>query len=146
MVRMSINTLKAIIKANGIRRRDIQWERKPLAPGVLTGKKMAVIGGTNGIGRALARTFAAKGAEVVVVGRTFRDADIARLRFIAADLSQMKQARRVAEELPVEPLDTLILTTGTGAGKQREVSPEGIELDLAVSYLSRFVIVRDVAE
>jgi NAD(P)-dependent dehydrogenase (short-subunit alcohol dehydrogenase family) len=56
-----MKTLELIKKANGIRRRDIQWARKPLAPRVLTGKKMAVIGGTNGIGRALARTFAAKG-------------------------------------------------------------------------------------
>jgi hypothetical protein len=83
---------------------------------------------------------------VVVVGRTFRDDDMERLRFISTDLSEMKQGRRVAEELPVETLDTLILTTGSGAGKQREVSPEGIQLDLAVSYLSRFVIVREEAE
>jgi NAD(P)-dependent dehydrogenase (short-subunit alcohol dehydrogenase family) len=34
---------------------------------------MAMIGGTNGIGRALARLFTANGADVVVVGRTFRD-------------------------------------------------------------------------
>ena len=58
----------------------------------------------------------------------------------------MKQARRVAQELPAETLDTLILTTGIFAGKQRMESPEGIEIDLAVSYLSRFVIVREVAE
>jgi len=141
-----MKTLNAINKANGIRRRDIQWARKPLAPGVLTGKKMAVIGGTNGIGRALARLFAAKGAEVVVVGRTFRDDGVERLRFISADLSQMKQARRVAEELPVETLDMLIFTAGAGPGKHPVDSSEGIEIDVAISYLSRFVIVREVAE
>jgi NAD(P)-dependent dehydrogenase (short-subunit alcohol dehydrogenase family) len=146
IVRLSMTTLHVIRKANGIRRRDIHWQRQPLAPGVLTGKQMAVIGGTNGIGRALARTFAAKGAEVVVVGRTFRDGGVERLRFIAADLSQMTQAHRVAQELPVETMDTLIFTSGSGPSERRKVSSEGVELDLAISYLSRFVIVRGVAQ
>ena len=61
-----------------------------------------MIGGTNGMGRALARLFAAKGAEVVVVGRTFRDQGVERLSFISADLSEMKQAQRVGQELSAE--------------------------------------------
>jgi NAD(P)-dependent dehydrogenase (short-subunit alcohol dehydrogenase family) len=82
-------------KMNGVRRSDVHWERKPLAGGSLRGKKMAMIGGTNGIGRALARLFAANGADAVVVGRTFRDHGVERLRFIHADLSEMKQAQRM---------------------------------------------------
>jgi hypothetical protein len=58
----------------------------------------------------------------------------------------MQQARRVAGELPVETMDTLIFTSGSGPSERRKVSPEGVELDLAISYLSRFVIVRGVAE
>jgi NAD(P)-dependent dehydrogenase (short-subunit alcohol dehydrogenase family) len=91
-----MKVIEVFRKMNGIRRDDLRWERKPLDPGVLRGKEMAVIGGTNGLGRALARLFAAKGAEVVVVGHTFRDEGAERLRFISADLSRMRQARRVA--------------------------------------------------
>jgi hypothetical protein len=58
----------------------------------------------------------------------------------------MKDARRMAQALPAETLDLLVLTTGIMAGRKRLTSAEGIELDLAVSYLCRFVIVRDVAE
>ena len=141
-----MKTLHAIKKINGVRRSDIHWERRSLAPGSLRGKKVAMIGGTNGIGRALARLFAAKGAEVVVVGRTFRDQGVERLRFISADLSQMTQAQRVGQELSAENWAMLIFTTGAGPSKGRVESSEGIEIDVAISYLSRFVILREVAE
>jgi NAD(P)-dependent dehydrogenase (short-subunit alcohol dehydrogenase family) len=143
---MSMNMLQAIKKMNGFHRSDIHWERRSLAPGALRGKQVAMIGGTNGIGRALARLFAAKEAEVVVVGRTFHDQGVARLRFISADLSHMTQAQRVGQELPVEIMDTLIFTTGSGPGEQRAESSEGVELDLAISSLSRFVITRNAAK
>lgn len=131
---------------DGSRRDDFNWQRTPLAHHALAGRKVAVVGGTNGIGQAFAHTLAAKGAEVIVVGRTFRDEGAERISFVQADLSQMKQARRTAQELPVETLDAMIFTTGIMAGKKREESSEGIENDLAVSYLSRFVIVREAAE
>lgn len=131
---------------DGTRRDDFNWQRTPLAQDALAGKKVAVVGGTNGIGRAFAHTLAAKGAEVIVVGRTFRDEGAERISFIQADLSQMEQARRTAQELPIETLDAMIFTTGIMPGKKREENPEGIESDLAVSYLSRFVMVREAAE
>ena len=131
---------------SGSFRKDLQWKRGPLAQDAFNGKKVAVIGGTNGIGRALARALVAKGAEVLVVGRTFRDQGLPHLRFIEADLTKMKVASRIARELPAEALDMLIFTTGVMAGKQRSATPEGIELDLAVSYLNRFVMVREMAQ
>jgi len=129
----------------GLRREDLQWKRVPLSPDVFRSKNVAVIGGTNGIGRAFARALASKGAAVVVVGRTFRDAGVPGLRFVRADLAQVREARRMAQQLAAETLDLLILTTGIMAGRKRLTNTEGIELDLAVSYLSRFVIVREIA-
>lgn len=129
----------------GSPRQDLHWSRRPLSPGALDGLRGAVVGGTNGIGRALALAMAATGAEVLVVGRTSRDAGVPRLRFVRADLTQVEEAQRLARELPAETLDILILTTGIMAGRKRLVNPEGIELDMAVSYLSRFVIVRELA-
>ena len=81
-------------------------------PWLSAGQKMAMIGGTNGIGRALTRLFAANGAKAVVVGRTFRDQGLERLRFIHADLSEMKQAQRVVQELSAESWDMLLFTSG----------------------------------
>ena len=115
-------------------------------PDSLAGKRVAVIGGTNGLGRAIALEFIAKGAEVLVVGRTFRDQGIPRLRFLPADLSEIETAQSLAEKLPVETLDILLMTHGIFAGKPRRTNAAGIELDLATSSLSRVVILREVAD
>jgi NAD(P)-dependent dehydrogenase (short-subunit alcohol dehydrogenase family) len=109
------------------------------------GLRVAVVGGTGGIGRAIARLLASRGALVTVVGRTFRDAGTAGLTFVEADLSSTAQARRVGDALPAETLDAVIFTTGIITGKAREVTAEGFERDLAVSYLSRVEILRRVA-
>jgi NAD(P)-dependent dehydrogenase (short-subunit alcohol dehydrogenase family) len=109
----------------------------------LTGKRVAVVGGTDGLGRAIARLAASRGARVVVIGRTFRDEGAPNLSFLKADLSSMAEAARIGRELPAD-LDVVVLTTGIFAAKTRQVTAEGIERDMAVSYLSRFVIVREL--
>lgn len=119
---------------------------RPAAVGAidLRGKRIAVVGGTDGLGRAIAKLAAARGAEVLVVGRTFRDEGHPRLSFLRADLSSMKEARRVGRTLD-GGLDVVVLTTGIMAAKTREVTAEGIERDLAISTLSRLAIVRELA-
>lgn len=107
--------------------------------------RVVVVGGTGGIGRALARWLAANGAEVTVVGQTFRDAEVARLSFERADLSLMSEARRVADLLPAESIDLMVFTNGTFSTPRREVTTEGIERDLATSYLSRLVMLSTLA-
>lgn len=111
----------------------------------LTGLKVAVVGGTGGIGRAFSHYFAERGAAVIAVGQTFRDAGVKEISFAKADLSRMLEARRVARELPVETLDMIIFTTGIMGGPDRELTDEGIERDMAVSYLSRIVMMREAA-
>ena len=117
----------------------------PLESLRLNGLNVAVIGGTGGIGRALSHQFAAKGANVLVVGQTFRDQEVPRITFLRADLSSMRDARRIGAELPAGNIDIVVFTTGIMAGPKREVTPEGIERDLAVSYLSRLVILNEIA-
>ena len=116
-----------------------------LAPRAREGLNIAIIGGTNGIGRALALAALAKGAKVKVGGRTSRDAATPGLSFVAADLSSMAAARCVAQDLSASSLDILVFTNGVMAGRQRRETSEGIEYDLAVSYLSRYIILREVA-
>lgn len=127
------------------RNHQLNWQHDGASSLALPGKQIAVVGGTGGIGRALSRHLAALGASVIVVGQTFRDADVKNIRFIQADLSLMCEAQRVAGLLPAETLDMVIFTTGIFAAPQREETPEGIERDLAVSYLNRLVILRAIA-
>lgn len=129
---------------SGRRRSDLTWNRVALADGSLAGKKVAVVGGTGGLGQAIARRLAKAGAEVVVVGQTFRDEGTPRVSFLKADLSSMKEARRIGETLDAA-LDVVVLTTGIFASPKREVTAEGLERDMAVSYLSRLVVLRALA-
>ena len=126
-------------------RKDLVRHHGALVPRALEGMNIAIVGGTNGIGHALALGVLAKGARVKIVGRTSRNAATPGLSFVAADLSSMAAARRVAQDLSASSLDVLVFTNGVMAGRQRRVTSEGIEYDLAVSYLSRYIILREVA-
>jgi len=124
---------------------SIAWHRVEPSALALEGTQVAIIGGTGGIGRALARFMASHGARVNVVGQTFRDADVPGIEFVKADLSLMHEAQRVGVALPAETLDLVVFTTGIFAAPRRQETAEGIERDMAVSYLSRLVILRAIA-
>jgi NAD(P)-dependent dehydrogenase (short-subunit alcohol dehydrogenase family) len=123
----------------------ITWRRVDASSLELSGSKVAVVGGTGGLGRAIGRVLASRGASVTVVGQTFRDAGVRGIDFVQADLSLMREAERVGKALPAEALDLVLFTTGIFAAPKREDTAEGIERDIAVSYLSRFVILRAIA-
>ncbi|MGG1905274.1 SDR family NAD(P)-dependent oxidoreductase [Enterobacter ludwigii] len=123
---------------------SLRLPKLSLSVAQVAGKEIAVIGGTGGLGRALAKTLAVRGARVTVVGRSFRDVDQSGISFIRADLSLMSEAVRVAALLPAELLDLVVFTTGIIAAPQREVTAEGLERDMAVSYLSRLVILQEI--
>jgi NAD(P)-dependent dehydrogenase (short-subunit alcohol dehydrogenase family) len=124
---------------------QVEWHRIDASSLNLRGKKAIIVGGTGGLGRAVARRLAEQGAKVIVVGQTFRDAGNPNIEFVRADLSVMSQAQQVAKELPAETVDILLFTAGIFAAPQRQENPEGIELDLAVSYLNRLVMLREMA-
>jgi len=126
------------------RDKSLNWRRVEPQNLDLQGMKVAVVGGTGGIGRAISRFMARRGARVLVVGQTFRDADVEGIEFLKADLSLMREAQRVGKELPAETLDLVIFTTGIMAARKREATAEGMERDMAVSYLSRLVILREI--
>ena len=111
------------------------------AAGALAGKRVVVVGGTAGIGAGLARAAAAAGARVTVLGRTQRDAS---LDFVRADLESMAAARRVARALPAEGTDVLAFTNGIVPGNARVATSEGVEQDMAVSALSRHVMLKEL--
>lgn len=129
---------------SGVPNKNLTW--KPVSPESLdlSGKRVVVLGGTGGIGRALSRFMAARGAQVTIVGRTFREVDTPRISFMKADLELMSEALRIGQNLPAEELDLVVFTTGIMPGPERTETSEGIERDLAVSYLSRLVMLREI--
>jgi NAD(P)-dependent dehydrogenase (short-subunit alcohol dehydrogenase family) len=107
---------------------------------------IVIVGGTGGIGKAIANAAVNKGANVTVVGRIFRENPLtSKIKFIQADLSCMRTALAIAKQLDIEKLETIIFTQGIFAGKEHKVTEEGIELDMAISHLSRFVMLRHLA-
>lgn len=120
--------------------KSVKWNRLDPKTINLIGLKVVIIGGTGGIGRALSRFMASCGANITVVGQTFRDSDIPEMRFVKADLSLMSEAKNVAEKIDAESANLIIFTNGIFAAPKREETSEGIERDLAISYLNRLVI------
>jgi len=124
---------------------SVSWRRVTAEQLDLSGLNAAIIGGTGGLGRAIALLMATRGARITVVGRTFRDAGLPGIDFVEADLTLMTEAERIARALPAEALDLLVFTTGIFAGPARQETQEGIERDLAVSYLNRVCMLRQMA-
>jgi NAD(P)-dependent dehydrogenase (short-subunit alcohol dehydrogenase family) len=102
------------------RDKNFVWRRVDARSLDLKGMKVAIVGGTGGIGRALSRFLVSRGAAVLVVGQTFHDADVPGIEFIKADLSLMREAQRVSSLLPAETLDLVIFTAGIIAAPKRQ--------------------------
>jgi len=113
---------------------------------LLATSKLLCVGCTNGIGEGLARAACGRVQSLVVVGRTKPDSLLAvcpTVEFIQADLSSLKTAKNLAKSFHSYSFDTVLFTVGITATKERKVSSEGIEMDIAVSFLSRYVIARE---
>jgi NAD(P)-dependent dehydrogenase (short-subunit alcohol dehydrogenase family) len=122
--------------------KSITWHRVDAASLDLKGWKIAVVGGTGGLGRAVSRSLASRGASVTVVGQTFRDAGAPGIEFVKADLSRMREAERVGKTLPAEQLDLVVFTTGIFAATKRQETVEGLERDMALAdsaHVSKFL-------
>src|SRR5688572_4101499 len=137
-------TRRTMARFSGVPNKNLTW--KPVSPESLdlSGKRVVVLGGTGGIGRALSRLMAARGAQVIIVGRTFREADTPGIRFMQADLELISEALRIGRTLPAEEFDLVVFTTGIMPGPERVETAEGIERDLAVSYLNRLAMLREL--
>jgi NAD(P)-dependent dehydrogenase (short-subunit alcohol dehydrogenase family) len=112
-----------------------------------------VTGATDGLGRALARELARRGATVLLHGRdqerleeTRREIEQAtgsdRLRGYRADLSSLQQVRRLGREVAAQQarLDVLVNNAGIAGEGPRELSADGHELRFAVNYLAPFLL------
>ena len=112
-----------------------------------------VTGATDGLGRALARELAARGATVLLHGRSKQRLEDTRrelieatgsdrLRTYLADFASLEQVRRLAREVAGDQprLDALVNNAGIAGGGPRQESADGIELRFAVNYLAPFLL------
>ncbi|APU13356.1 dehydrogenase of unknown specificity, short-chain alcohol dehydrogenase like [Actinoalloteichus fjordicus] len=126
--------------------------------GASAAKTLVVTGGTDGLGRAVALHYLARGAEVVIIGRdaakgaallaeAARRGAPGRAHFIAADLSLIAETRSAIEEVRslVDSIDALVLCA-RHFHSTRTVTTEGFESNLALFYLSRFVASHDMVD
>ena len=113
-----------------------------------------VTGATDGLGRRVAQELAAKGATVLLHGRSperleatleelRRETGGEKLRSYLADLSSLDEVREMAEQVLSEHdrLDVLVNNAGI-ISREREESGDGHELTFAVNHLSHFLLTR----
>ncbi len=116
--------------------------------------KVLITGGTNGMGKGVARALAANPeVELVVLGRSERllDETAAELSRISApervtcircDLSRFTDVRAAIDELRSRhaSLDAVFVNAGLGYAPRREQTEDGLEAHLQVNYLAHFML------
>ena len=126
-----------------------------LADGSADRPRFAVVtGGTDGIGKATARSLLARGWTVLVIGRSEArcEATVVELdasaptpgcvQAVVADLSRMADVRRAAQEIEAripEALDLLVLNANAITG-HRVLTTDGFESNFALGYLGRALL------
>lgn len=111
-------------------------------------KTVLVTGGTSGIGEAIARAYAAAGADVVITGRDEERgnqivdslvADGHRARFVRADLSRFEDVQRLAKE--TGRVDVLINNAGMFPfAPTHEVDSESFDAAFALNVKAPFFL------
>ncbi|KAJ3252709.1 hypothetical protein HK103_001322 [Boothiomyces macroporosus] len=105
-------------------------------------KNILIVGGTAGIGKALAIASLNRGSNVTVVGRRNPGQDLEKAKFIQKDLTLMRDASKLPNDIDLSKYDIAVFTNGIIASNERVLTKEGVEIDMAVSCLSRFAILK----
>ncbi|MBC7815101.1 MAG: SDR family oxidoreductase [Burkholderiales bacterium] len=118
----------------------------------MRGKVVMVTGATRGIGEETAKSLAAMGATVVIVGRSAErgaatvsaiqsEVSGAKVEFLCADLSSQESIRQLADEFKqrYQRLDVLVNNAG-GIFMKRTETVDGIEHTWALNHLSYFLL------
>jgi NAD(P)-dependent dehydrogenase (short-subunit alcohol dehydrogenase family) len=118
-----------------------------------------ITGGTDGIGKAIARRLATTGSNLILVGRTRAKGEAAvgeiirasghpAIDYLQADLSLLSEVRRAAERIRRSwgRMDILVHNAGGAFPLRRTVTPEGLEFVFAIQYFARFLLTRELLD
>jgi len=118
----------------------------------LDGRIALVTGANSGLGKAVATELARRGASLVMVARNAERGAAAQreirertaneaIHLLVADLASQAAIRRLAETFHArfERLDIVVNNAGT-AFPERRLSPDGLEMALAVNHLAPFLL------
>mmetsp|Transcript_50346 Transcript_50346/g.162959 ORF Transcript_50346/g.162959 Transcript_50346/m.162959 type:complete len:341 (+) Transcript_50346:119-1141(+) len=112
------------------------------------GSSSLCVGCTSGLGAGLAKVICEHGGDVVVVGRRRPEALLAacptRLEWVQADFSSMQTAQAAGRKLGTRKFNNVIFTLDFISGDTKMLSKEGIEMNTAVYFLSRFVMIDEL--
>ena len=114
----------------------------------VNGKTVLVTGGTDGIGLRLARQLRAKGAAVIVTGRTperIAAAEAEGFEVIPAELTGPAGIEAVVAGLGARPLDVLINNAGRGTSHDYRLAPPDAAEDERMLWLNLHAPVRLIA-
>lgn len=119
----------------------------------ILGKKILITGATDGLGKLVAKHLVEKGAVVLLHGRNAEKgkalvnelSKVGEVTYYNADYASLAEVQKMSEVILKEhsQIDILINNVGVGKGKypfEREISRDGIELRLAVNYLSHVLL------
>ncbi|OKH72055.1 3-ketoacyl-ACP reductase [Mycobacterium sp. SWH-M5] len=124
----------------------------------LQGRSAIVTGGSKGIGRGIAETFANAGVDVVITGRNQADLDRSvaelsgapgKVSAVSADVASPEDARRAVAEAVVRHGGLDIVCANAGifpSGRLEELTPEDIEQVLGVNFKGTVYIVQAALE
>ncbi len=134
-----------------IRAKDVAARNPSMAGRDVRARLALVTGGTNGVGKEIARRLCELGFDVIVVGRDdergrrtvleLSATDRGSVEFIQADLSLVTEADRLSQEVRDRnrTLHWLIHCAGVIQGT-RQLTAEGVEMNFAVNFLTRLVL------
>ena len=109
-----------------------------------------VVGGTNGIGHAMACRVAAEAGSsaVIISGRTKpKNIPHANMEFRQLDATSMREIKQYTDtfkSVPGQKLDLLIMTQGIMTTAGRTETPEGIDRKMALHYYGRQLLIREL--
>lgn len=122
----------------------------------MVGKNCIVTGGNSGIGYETALALAGLGANVIILSRSLKKAEVAtksiraktqnnNIDFVLVDLSSQKSIRDSAKYILKEfdHIDVLINNAGTWFSKL-ELTEDGIERQFAVNHLAYFLLTHEL--